>query len=71
MTNPTPTSDDFESLRQVWRIVERRDGAVFRTEYVGEDWVPMGSHGDGADLQYCPLPTSDTRLFTDTVRRRQ
>lgn len=32
-----------EVLREVWRIVERRGGAVYRTEYVEDRWVPIDS----------------------------
>lgn len=28
----------YEVLREVWRITERRDGAVFKTEYQGIGW---------------------------------
>lgn len=45
---------EWEVWREVWRITERRDGCVYRTESIGHEWVPMGSHGDGADLIYTP-----------------
>jgi hypothetical protein len=45
-------SAEWEVLREVHRIVERRDGAVYRTEYLEDRWVPMDSRGDGADLIY-------------------
>lgn len=30
-----------EVLLEVWRIVERRDGDVYKTEYVEDRWVPI------------------------------
>lgn len=30
-----------EVLIEVHRVLERRDGAIFRTEYVEDRWVPM------------------------------
>ena len=30
-----------EVLREVWRITERRDGAVFKTKYIEDRWVPL------------------------------
>lgn len=35
--------EDYEVWREVWRITERRDGAVFKTEFVECRWVPMGT----------------------------
>lgn len=38
----------FEFKRSVWKVVERRDGAVFRTERLEDEWVAEGvdSHPD-------------------------
>lgn len=33
----------FEMIWEVWRIIERKDGAVFRLEFVEERWLPAGS----------------------------
>jgi len=43
---------EWEVMREIWEITERRDGAVFKTRYLRDDWVPMGAYGDGADLLY-------------------
>lgn len=47
-----PRSTDYEVWREVWKITERRNGCVYKTEYVENRWVPMGAHGDGGDLIY-------------------
>lgn len=51
-----------EVLRTVWRITERRDGAVYRTEKIGTEWVPMdsvaGRMGTVGDLIYSSMSTS-------------
>lgn len=31
----------IESQKEVWRITERRGGAVFRTEFVERRWVEL------------------------------
>lgn len=69
----TPQFEDnpqYEELIEVYRITEWKDGAVFKTEFVKESWVPMGARGDvNANEIYVPLSTSDNRLFTETMRR--
>jgi hypothetical protein len=30
-----------EQLVELWRITEYRDGAVFKTEYVEDVWIPL------------------------------
>jgi hypothetical protein len=52
-----------EVLREVWRITERRDGAVYRTEYVEDRWIPLegNTHGNvpgEPDLIYAVKSTS-------------
>lgn len=37
------TNMAIEVLRELWRIVERRDGCVYRTEYVRDVWVLHGT----------------------------
>lgn len=36
-----------EVLREVWRITERRGGAVYKTEYLEDRWIPLGSDRTG------------------------
>jgi hypothetical protein len=31
----------YEVRREVWRITERRDGAVYKTEFVEVKWIDM------------------------------
>lgn len=39
-------SEEWEVLRQLWRITSYRDGCVWGTEDTGTQvWVPMGCHG--------------------------
>ena len=62
-------SDEWEVLREVWLITERRDGAVFRTKDTGErKWVPMGVHGSGDEL-YCPI-TDENLPMSQRMRRK-
>jgi len=47
---------EYEVLREIWEITEMREGCVYRTRFLREDWVPMGAQGDKAKgLIYCPL----------------
>lgn len=49
-------------LREVWRITERRDGAVYKTEFVERRWVELGSQrgrpDDDPDLMFTAVSTS-------------
>lgn len=45
----------YEVFREIWIITQRRDGAIFKTRYSHDDWVPMGTKGDGADLLYIAI----------------
>lgn len=60
----------IEVLRTVWRITERRGGAVYRTEKVGTEWVPYdsvaGRMGTVGDLFYGSPPDDFKGL---TIRR--
>ena len=58
----------YEVLREVWIITEMRDGAVFKTEYSHEAWVPMGVHGIKGECVYATL--SRDIEFTKTIRRK-
>jgi len=50
--------DEWEVWVACYRITERRDGCVFRTEFVDDRWVPMDQrHGDGGDLIYTVADT--------------
>jgi len=70
----TPKAE-AEVLIEVWRITERRGGAVFRTKFIEERWVPMEarfSSGD-PDLIYASLSTKRTdEIYAaggNTIRR--
>lgn len=42
-------------LREVWRIVERRNGEIYKTEYVEDRWVDIpidGPPNNDYDLMY-------------------
>ena len=62
----------YEVLRSVWRITERRDGAVYRTEEIGPEWVPMdsvaGRGGTVGDLMYSSM---STHYKGPTIRRKK
>lgn len=58
----------IEVLREVYRIVEWRNGAIFKTEYVEDRWVPMDEvPGKESGLLY--VVKSDPDLTT--IRRRK
>jgi hypothetical protein len=62
-----------EVLREVWRITERRGGAVFKTEYVEDRWVPIEERSFGnvpgePDLIYA---TKSTSFEGQTIRRKK
>jgi len=51
----------IEVLREVYRIVEWRDGAIFKVAYVEDRWVPMDEvPGEGSDLLYVVKSDPDT-----------
>lgn len=37
-----PTQSGTYSVRSLWRVSEWKDGAVFRTTFLRNLWVPMG-----------------------------
>lgn len=49
-------------LREVWRITERKDGAVYKTEFVERRWIePLSDKGrpdDDPDLMWVSVSTS-------------
>lgn len=51
----------FEVLREVWRITERRGGAVYKTEFVERRWVPL------ADASLSGRPDGDEDLIWASV----
>lgn len=46
-------TDDTEVLRTLWKVTERRDGAIFRTEFVRLVWVPWSWRTTGT-VPECP-----------------
>jgi len=48
----------YEVYREVHKIVERRGGAVFRTESLGFEWVDGDTPYQVDDLIYAVPPTS-------------
>jgi hypothetical protein len=57
----------YEALREAWRITERRDGATYKTERIGEIWLPFDETHDVAqrdpndpDIIYVSIPTQRT-----------
>lgn len=52
--------EKYEVFREVWRITERRDNSVYKTEFVERRWVPMGATKDPDDenLIYASVSTS-------------
>lgn len=63
----------IESLQELHRITERRDGAVFKTEYVDDVWYAKGDELGPDDL-IVPLSTERSRKLElvgeTTIRRR-
>jgi len=57
----------FEVLRELWKITEMRDGAVYKTEYVEDQWVTMGEDVDSEGYVYCVKSTS---FEGRTIRRK-
>lgn len=67
MMNDEP---EYEVFVEVWQITAMRDGAVFKTRYLHEDWVPMGSYGDPAKgLIYCPITDPDRHINPRRVKK--
>jgi hypothetical protein len=64
-----------ETLQELWRIVEMRNGCVFRTEYVEDVWVPLGEKKAPDGFQYSPLSSSREQEMINnglpTIRRKK
>lgn len=59
---------EVEVLREIYRIVEWRDGAIFKTEYVEDKWVPMDEvPPQGSGLLY--VVKNDPDLTTIRVKK--
>lgn len=62
----------LEVLREVWRITERRDGAVFRTEFVEERWMTLveasltGTRPD-SDPDLIWVPSTKAKTFRTKI----
>ena len=50
-------------------MTEWRDGAVYKTEFVRKDWVPMGAHKVD-DLIVVPISTKDPDIHTLPRRKK-
>lgn len=64
--------DDYEVYREIWRVTEWRDGAIYKTEFVEKRWVPMGLrsfHKDGQRYIVSAISTSDPDNGTLPRRR--
>lgn len=66
----------LETLYEVWRIVEMRNGAVFKTEKVKEVWIPLNvdptgkrdiAIREGGDMLVPP----SSHYKGETIRRRK
>jgi len=58
-----------EYLRELCRITERRDGAIYRTLYLADVWVTAeGLRNPPEDHFYAPKPSTFTG---ETIRRRK
>lgn len=56
-----------EVLIEVYRITERRNGDVFKTKYVEDKWVLMGSVSREPDLIYVVKSSDYTEPTIRTV----
>jgi hypothetical protein len=68
MMNDNP---EYEVYRAIWEITERKDGCVFKTKFLHKAWVPMGQHGDGANLIYASISTTDPDAHNLNIRRKK
>jgi hypothetical protein len=60
--------DDIEVLREVWRVTERRNGAVYKAVYVEDRWMSPLDLRLGDDLFTTPKSTS---YDGPTIRRKR
>lgn len=65
-----PEKREYEVLRQLYRVTERRDGAIYKTELVHNVWVRVPELGatpkPPEDHIFCSMPTS---YEGQTIRR--
>lgn len=55
----------MKKLVEVYRVTEWRDGAVYKTEFVEERWVPMEQEGSDSpsEIFAAPKETDVTKIF--------
>ena len=59
----------MEVLKEGWRITERRGGAIYRTEYTGEDrWVPVNTPTTNGDELLVNVSTARVVAGVKTMR---
>lgn len=58
----------LQGLREVRRVIEWRDGCVYKTATEGYAWVDAGLSGDGKDIFYCSLSTQLHGKVSRTMR---
>lgn len=65
----------FETMREKWVIRERRNGAIFKTEFLDVVWRDMGAPQQEGDYLYVALSTARSRALaeadTPTMRRKK
>jgi hypothetical protein len=65
---------EFEVLQARWRVVERRDGAIYKTEYIDKVWVSMELRGkcdpNDRDIVYRSISNSDPDWKTLPRRKK-
>jgi len=68
----TESLSAHEHLVQVYRIVEKRDGAVFKTEFVELRWVLLDERPPEG-YQFANMSTEwlEENDFPQTIRRRK
>lgn len=53
----------YQTKREVWQVTEYRDGCIYRTEKIGEEWVDadITLHPEHPDKTYAPTGRFEVR----------
>lgn len=68
-SNRTKRAAQYEVLREVFRVVEYRDGAVYRTESLGVHWVDEGPAPKG--YIHAPVSTDSPHASAVGIRKKK
>ena len=59
----------YQGLRQVFKIVEWRNGCVYRTKQIGYAWVTLDTQSEDKNIQYHSISTDMMKMLNYKTNR--